>query len=93
MGTGESVNDGDPARRHGLDRQHCPCAACTDEFTGELRIKPDSVPMFLGVNDVEAVGRYGIRFRWSDGHDTGIYSFTLLRNKFCRCPVCKAREK
>jgi len=74
-------------------RQHCPCAACTDEFTGELRIKPDSVPMFLGVNDVEAVGRYGIRFRWSDGHDTGIYSFTLLRNKFCRCPVCKAREK
>jgi len=74
-------------------RQHCPCAACTDEWTNELRIKPDSVPMLIAVKDIEPVGRYGLRFRWSDGHDTGIYSFSLLRHKFCRCPVCKAVHK
>lgn len=73
-------------------RQHCPCAACTDEMTGELRIKPDSVAMFIGVKDIEPVGRYALRFRWTDGHDTGLYSFTLLRNQFCRCPLCKAEQ-
>jgi len=73
-------------------RQHCPCAACTDEWTGDLRIKPDAIPMFIAVKDIEPVGRYGLRFRWSDGHDTGIYSFSILRNKFCRCAACKAAE-
>src|SRR5207245_1224750 len=71
-------------------RQHCPCAACTDEWTGELRIKPDSLPMLIAVKDIEPVGRYGLRFRWSDGHDTGIYSFSILRDKFCRCGAGKA---
>jgi len=74
-------------------RQHCPCAACTDELIGELRIKPTRMPMLIAVQDVEALGLYGLRIRWSDGHDTGIYSFDILRNKFCRCPICKAREK
>jgi len=73
--------------------QHCPCAACTDEWTGELRIKPTGIPMLIAVQDIEAVGRYGLRIRWSDGHDTGIYSFDILRHRFCRCPICKAREK
>ena len=42
-------------------RQHCPCAACTDEWTGELRLKPDDVPMLILLQDVEAVGRYALR--------------------------------
>ena len=25
------------------------------------------------------VGRYGLRIVWADGHDTGIYTFDLLR--------------
>ena len=52
-----------------------------------------TIPMLIAVQDIEAVGRYGLRFRWSDGHDTGIYSFDILRHKFCRCSMCKAREK
>jgi DUF971 family protein len=28
---------------------------------------------------VESVGRYALRVRFADGHDTGIYSFELLR--------------
>ncbi len=69
-------------------RQHCPCAACTDEWTGELRLKPESVPLLILVQDIEAVGRYALRFKWSDGHDTGIYSYTALR-QMCQCDICQ----
>ena len=27
----------------------------------------------------QRVGRYGVRIRWSDGHDAGIYTFDMLR--------------
>lgn len=69
-------------------RQHCPCAACTDEWTGELKLKADDVPLLMMVQDMEPVGRYAIRFTFSDGHDTGIYSFAFLR-KHCQCVVCQ----
>jgi DUF971 family protein len=29
--------------------------------------------------DISIVGRYALNFRWSDGHETGIYSFRYLR--------------
>ncbi len=69
-------------------RQRCPCAACVDEWTGELRLQPDSVPLLIRVEDIEAVGRYALRFKWSDGHDTGIYSYTALRG-MCQCDKCQ----
>ena len=69
-------------------RQHCPCAACTDEWTGELRLKPDDVPMLIMLQDVEPVGRYALQFKWSDGHDTGIYSYSFLRSQ-CQCDICQ----
>ena len=72
-------------------RQHCPCAACTDEWTGELRLKPDSVPLLIMLKDIEAVGRYAFRFTWSDGHDTGIYSYTALRD-MCQCDGCQPEK-
>jgi DUF971 family protein len=28
-----------------------------------------------------------LRFTWSDGHQTGIYTFPLLRN-LCECDTC-----
>jgi len=72
-------------------RQHCPCAACIDEWTGELRLKPDSVPLLIMVQDIEAVGRYALRFKWSDGHDTGIYSYSALR-RLCQCDICQPEK-
>ena len=68
-------------------RQHCPCAACTDEWTGELKLKPDDIPILVAVQDVEPVGRYALKFTFSDGHDTGLFSYTFLR-KHCQCDVC-----
>ena len=43
--------------------------------------------------DMDWIENGVLGIEWSDGHDTGIYSFDILRNKFCRCPICKAREK
>jgi DUF971 family protein len=69
-------------------RQHCPCAACTDEWTGQLRLKPDDVPLLIMLMDIEPVGRYAFKITWSDGHDTGLYTYTLLR-KMCQCDSCQ----
>ena len=43
----------------------------------------------LKMVSVEEVGHYAIRIAWSDGHNTGIYSFDHLR-KICPCEPCKA---
>lgn len=69
-------------------RFQCPCAACVDEWTGEKRLKADDVPMLIMVNDIQPVGRYALQFSWSDGHDTGIYSYNLLR-RLCQCDICQ----
>ena len=60
-------------------RRACPCAQCVNEWTGERVLKPQSISDELQINDVSVVGRYALNFRWSDGHDTGIYSFRYLR--------------
>ena len=73
-------------------RLHCPCAGCTDEWTGELKLKPDTVPLLIMLKDIEPVGRYALRFLWSDGHDTGIYTFSNLR-KMCQCLQCHPELK
>ena len=72
-------------------RLHCPCAACTDEWTGELKLKPEDVPMLIMLQDIEPVGRYALRFKWSDGHDTGLYTFGALR-KMCQCHICQPHK-
>ena len=68
-------------------RRACPCAQCVNEWTGERMLKPESISDALTVADVEIVGRYALNFRWSDGHQTGIYSFRYLRE------LCEQDEK
>ena len=60
-------------------RRACPCAQCVNEWTGERVLRPESVAEDLTIADVDLVGRYALNFRWSDGHETGIYSFRYLR--------------
>lgn len=60
-------------------RRACPCAQCVNEWTGQRVLKPESITEELTINDLSLVGRYAINFRWSDGHETGIYSFRYLR--------------
>jgi DUF971 family protein len=42
-------------------------------------LKPEAVSDELTIADISIVGRYALNFRWSDGHETGIYSFRYLR--------------
>jgi DUF971 family protein len=60
-------------------RRSCPCAQCVNEWTGERVLKPESVGDEIEIKNLSLVGRYAINFRWSDGHETGIYSFRYLR--------------
>lgn len=60
-------------------RSQCPCAVCVDEWTGEKRLDPATVPADIKPVDIRRVGRYAIQIVWSDQHATGIYTFDLLR--------------
>lgn len=60
-------------------RRSCPCAQCVNEWTGERMLKPETINEELEISNLSLVGRYAINFRWSDGHETGIYSFRYLR--------------
>jgi DUF971 family protein len=68
-------------------RQSCPCAGCRDEFTGEPKLDPASVPEDLKGKEVRLVGLYALSVSFSDGHGTGIYSFETLR-RICPCGEC-----
>ena len=70
-------------------RRKCPCAACVNEWTGEIRLRPESISEEIHSLAVRPVGNYAIRFDWSDGHTTGIYAFEYLRS-LCPCPTCSA---
>jgi DUF971 family protein len=61
-------------------RRVCPCAQCVNEWTGERTLKPERISDELEIADLNLVGRYALNFRWSDGHETGIYSFQYLRD-------------
>jgi len=59
-------------------RVACGCAHCKDEFTGERILDPKTIPFDVYPKNIVPVGRYALQFVWSDGHDTGIYSFENL---------------
>jgi DUF971 family protein len=61
-----------------LLRQECPCAACVDEFTGIRTLDVDSVPEDILPQDVGMTGNYALRVRWTDGHDTGLFTWVKL---------------
>ena len=60
-------------------RRQCPCAQCVNEWTGERTLRPEAVADVMTLVDTEIVGRYALSFKFGDGHETGIYSFRLLR--------------
>jgi len=60
-------------------RRACPCAGCINEWTGEKMLKAENVADDLSFSSISIVGRYALNFHFSDGHDTGIFSFDYLR--------------
>ena len=64
-----------------LLRWSCPCATCHGEFgqPGVLQFTDALSEEQTTMIDLREVGRYALQPIWQDGHDTGIYSFELLR--------------
>ena len=76
-----------------LLRSMCPCAQCKTVREGSnphdispgvkkkplLTILPGNYSGAITVVSAELVGNYALKIAWSDGHDTGIYSFEYLR--------------
>ena len=60
-------------------RRNCPCASCVNEWTGEKILDAAKISDNLTIDSTSVVGRYALNFHFSDGHETGIYTFQLLR--------------
>ena len=80
-------------------RDHCPCATCTGAHGTEPQKTTYATPQnnpfkmytpTLKMLHVEPVGHYAFRIDWSDGHNTGIYSYEHLR-KICPCDECRRK--
>lgn len=67
-------------------RRACPCASCrakrAEHTSGSLPILETSASeqAMVTAAGAELVGNYGLRIRWNDGHDLGIYDFEYLRS-------------
>jgi DUF971 family protein len=80
-------------------RDACPCATCHDERDKAGRKPGDAMPKAQALLqlyeapprpvEVTPVGKYALKFKWNDGHETGIYSWDYLR-RVCQCVECAA---
>lgn len=58
----------------------CPCAQCRGHYPGQVPEPVWDAVKDVKVTNAEGVGSYAIRLHFSDGHNTGIFSFDHLRN-------------
>lgn len=82
-------------------RHACPCATCHEEreasgrAPGVPKPKPASLlPLYQAPplpTEVTPVGKYALRFKWNDGHESGIYSWEYLR-RVCPCSQCTEKK-
>ena len=72
-------------------RLACRCAGCVDEWTHQSLIREDHVPQDVKPTAIQVMGNYALHIDWSDGHNTGIYSYDYLR-EVCACDECKAKR-
>lgn len=60
-------------------RRACSCALCVDEMTRKPLLDPKSIPMDIHAEKVGIIGNYAITVDWSDGHNTGFFPYTTIR--------------
>lgn len=65
-------------------RGWCPCAGCQGHGNEKRFIHAPNTDLAR----IGLVGRYALNPVWGDGHETGIYSYTYLREL---CPCCGER--
>jgi DUF971 family protein len=67
----------------------CPCAYCRGEagMPGWLDSAPTLSAEQTRLVDLQLVGQYALAPTWGDGHHSGFYAFTMLRD-MCPCDAC-----
>lgn len=60
-------------------RADCWCALCVNENTGARVLDPARLPKEVHPLAVKPIGNYAIQIEWSDGHNTGLYTYQHLR--------------
>lgn len=67
-------------------RGFCPCAECQGHEIGDWNFiaSPDTI----GIDSMEPVGNYALSIQFNDSHNTGIYSWEILR-ELCPCGSCR----
>jgi DUF971 family protein len=78
-------------------RNACPCATCHEDrdksgrAVGVPKPKAESLLVMYEAPvrpvEVTPVGKYAVKFKWTDGHESGIYSWEYLR-RVCQCEEC-----
>lgn len=66
-------------------RDACPCAHCTGEEIMGQQVFAGMKTLAPGMNELDAlvpVGNYAVQASWKDGHDSGIYTWDMLRTIF-----------
>ncbi len=75
-------------RRYSIEelRGACPCASCREKLNAPPP-PSDTLPVLsaaeaqpMRINGMTPVGTYAYTIEFSDGHDTGIFSYDLLRS-------------
>jgi ATP-binding protein involved in chromosome partitioning len=61
-------------------RLACHCALCIEEMSGHKLLDPKTVRPDVSPRVISSIGNYAIGIDWSDGHNSGIYSFDHLRS-------------
>lgn len=70
-------------------RQNCPCASCATAIEQEeekpsnpleLRVIPIAETRPIKLLGMKPVGNYAYDLQFSDGHNSGIYTFEILKN-------------
>lgn len=61
-------------------QNHCPCAHCVDEKSGQRRPTARAKGALPGIKSVRKVGRYAIQMEFTNGCSTGIFDFDYLRS-------------
>lgn len=72
---GDAAPVGIPFR---LLRGRCPCAGCVDENTGVRTFDVTDAAEDVAPTNVGFSGNYALRVAWSDGHDTGLFTWEWL---------------
>ena len=67
-------------------RRACPCALCAGEgnLPGVVTLETFFDEQQTHMNELRWIGRYALAPIWADGHDTGLFTYTKLRQS-CEC--------